>query len=239
MPPKKDTTGGEATKLLIGFEDKETKLIAAAFVSCIGPDKVSDSSVHMLRDLAHSASNNATATLLAYILHATCRQVNSSQYDYDLMSTLTGNTNGSLKKMWPPVKKKAIDAHASFATFLGSTGANITAASSDAKPAPAPRATGGRKRKAAADADIEVDAETKDEPKSAGAKSNKSDGDKSDIKTKTETKKKAPAAKGRGRSKKAKKDELSDEKVKSEDSADGSGQYTRKQKVLDWLSSTD
>jgi hypothetical protein len=60
MPPKKDTTGTDGTKLLTGFEDKvslqsttphirsvlicaqETKLLAAAFVSCIGPDKVSD-----------------------------------------------------------------------------------------------------------------------------------------------------------------------------------------------------
>jgi hypothetical protein len=41
MPPKKDTNGSESTKLLKGFEDKETKLLAAAFVSCIGPDKVS------------------------------------------------------------------------------------------------------------------------------------------------------------------------------------------------------
>jgi hypothetical protein len=40
MPPKKDApAAGEP--LLVGFTDKETKLIAAASVSSIGPDKVS------------------------------------------------------------------------------------------------------------------------------------------------------------------------------------------------------
>jgi hypothetical protein len=42
MPPKKDTAEVGAVKMLEGFEYKETKLLAAAFVSCIGPDKVSD-----------------------------------------------------------------------------------------------------------------------------------------------------------------------------------------------------
>ncbi|KAF2025728.1 hypothetical protein EK21DRAFT_75694 [Setomelanomma holmii] len=182
MPPKKDTNGSDATKLLVGFDDKETKLLAAAFMSCIGPDK----------------------------------------YDYDLMATLTGNTNGSLKKMWPPIKKKAIDAHPSFATFIGSTGSNITA------PAPKAKTAGGRKRKASTDTD------------SATADVNKSDGNKSD--SKPEPKKKAAAAKGKGRTKKAKKEE-DDEKVKSEedsaDGGDGLGQYTRKKKVLEWLKNAD
>ena len=44
MPPKKDNSGGDASQLLKGFFDKETKLIAAAFLSCIGtgPDRVSN-----------------------------------------------------------------------------------------------------------------------------------------------------------------------------------------------------
>ncbi|KAH7066771.1 hypothetical protein BKA63DRAFT_495671 [Paraphoma chrysanthemicola] len=209
MPPKKDTNGAETIRLLNGFEDKETKLLAAAFLSSIGPDK----------------------------------------FDYDLMAVLTGNTNGSLKKMWPPVKKKAIDAHPSFASFLGSTGANIMAASGDPK-TPAPpkaKATGGRKRKAADKAEIEDEADTKDvDAKPVRAKSEKSDGNKSDNNksdSKAETKKKAPAAKGKRGAKKAKKDELSEEQVKSEvdsaDGGDGLGQYTRKEKVLKWLGSTD
>jgi hypothetical protein len=41
MPPKKDVGNGDVTKLLAGFEDKEVKLLAAAFVSSIGTDKVS------------------------------------------------------------------------------------------------------------------------------------------------------------------------------------------------------
>jgi hypothetical protein len=40
MPPKKDAAAGESTALLVGFTDKETKLLAAAFVSCTAPDKV-------------------------------------------------------------------------------------------------------------------------------------------------------------------------------------------------------
>jgi hypothetical protein len=42
MPPKKDHAAAGADKLLVGFEDKETKLLAAAFVCCTGPDKVSN-----------------------------------------------------------------------------------------------------------------------------------------------------------------------------------------------------
>jgi hypothetical protein len=40
MPPKKDTAGAEANELLAGFTDKETKLLAAAYLSSTGPDKV-------------------------------------------------------------------------------------------------------------------------------------------------------------------------------------------------------
>jgi len=38
MPPKKEVVAGEA--LLSGFLDKETKLLAAAFLSSTAPDKV-------------------------------------------------------------------------------------------------------------------------------------------------------------------------------------------------------
>ena len=41
MPPKNDATNVETTNLLKGFTNKETKLLAAAFLSSIGPDKVS------------------------------------------------------------------------------------------------------------------------------------------------------------------------------------------------------
>ena len=40
MAPKKDAHDGESNALLVGFTDKETKLLAAAFVSYIGSDKV-------------------------------------------------------------------------------------------------------------------------------------------------------------------------------------------------------
>jgi len=38
MPPKKDGNGPETA--IAGFDNKETRLLAAAFVSYIGPDKV-------------------------------------------------------------------------------------------------------------------------------------------------------------------------------------------------------
>ena len=38
MPPKKEVVAGEA--LLSGFQDKETKLLAAAFLSSTAADKV-------------------------------------------------------------------------------------------------------------------------------------------------------------------------------------------------------
>ncbi|CAO2652408.1 Nn.00g006910.m01.CDS01 [Neocucurbitaria sp. VM-36] len=173
MPPK-EAAGGEAPELLVGFTEKECKLLAAAFISSIGPDK----------------------------------------YDYELMATLTKNTAGSLKKMWPPVKRKTIDAHTSFATFLGQAG--VVAANGDVKPALAPKAAAGRKRKAA-DKGLDDDNDDNKDPTSAA---NKSDGNKSD------TKKKAPAAKGKGRPKKQIKKEApaSEDEVMGisrENSADG------------------
>jgi hypothetical protein len=138
------------------------------------------------------------------------------------MATITGNTAGSLKKMWPPVKKKALEAHPSFAAFLGTDGNNIAA----------PKAAGGRKRKAAADSNVE-DAD----PKSAEEQSDGTDKTDSKTDSKVETKKKAPA-KGKGRPAKKSKKEVKDEED-SADGGDGLGQYTRRHKVEKWLNSTD
>ena len=42
MPPKKDPAAeGEAADLIKGFSQRDSKLLAAAFISSIGPDKVS------------------------------------------------------------------------------------------------------------------------------------------------------------------------------------------------------
>ncbi len=57
------------------------------------------------------------------------------------MATLTGNTAGSLKKMWPPIKKKAIEHHASFGTFLGAVMANGEAKVATPKATPKKRKT--------------------------------------------------------------------------------------------------
>jgi hypothetical protein len=40
MPPKKENPSADGNTLVVGFEDKETKLLAAAFLSSVGPDKV-------------------------------------------------------------------------------------------------------------------------------------------------------------------------------------------------------
>jgi hypothetical protein len=134
------------------------------------------------------------------------------------MSTLCNNTAGSLKKMWPPVKKKAAEAHASFAIFIGAPNVNATPKSADAnKPAAPAKAAGGRKRKGAADSDAEVDSD----PKSASA----------------EVKPNAAGGRKRAPAKKAKKEVKSEEG--SADGGDGLGQYIRKEKIKNWLSEAD
>ncbi|CAA9960896.1 hypothetical protein PTMSG1_04280 [Pyrenophora teres f. maculata] len=167
MAPKKDAPDGDSNALLVGFTDKETKLLAAAFVSCIGTDK----------------------------------------YDYDLMATLTKNTAGSLKKMWPPVKKKASENHPSFASLLGQTGTATTTAAEPRTP---------KKRKA-----VEENSKAGDGKDDAASDSDKAD---SIVKSPVAKKvKRAPAGRGKGRIKKAVKKEESDSEAnfEKEDSANG------------------
>jgi hypothetical protein len=47
MPPKKEAPSADGAKLLTGFEDKETKLLAAAFLSSLAADKVSNFKLHL------------------------------------------------------------------------------------------------------------------------------------------------------------------------------------------------
>jgi hypothetical protein len=166
------------------------------------------------------------------------------------MSALTGNTNLSLKKMWPPVKKKAIDAHPSFGTFLSlaSSGAG-TGDAATAKPAAAPKAAAGRKRKAADDvkdqaaADAEdvknqaaIDAEAiKNQAAADAAKIkgevNSDDDDVPASKSASPVKKKAPAAR-KPRAKKPKKGEVHEEDV----DAPGLGELLEREM---WLTGSD
>ncbi|RMZ70833.1 hypothetical protein GMOD_00008477 [Pyrenophora seminiperda CCB06] len=156
MAPKKNVPDSESNTLLVGFTDKETKLLAAAFVSCIGTDR----------------------------------------YDYDLMATLTKNTAGSLKKMWPPVKKKASENYASFAKHLSLAG-TTTAAESKAV-----------KKRKAAEVTPEVGREVTDEADDEGEKSD------SNVKSPAAKKsKRAPATRGKGRVKKGVKKEVSESEV--------------------------
>ena len=93
MPPKKDAAAGAA--LLTGFTDKETKLLAAAFVSTLSADKVSTC-------LSRCGTGRIPAS---YSQVSVCKRfrmphhANISQYDYDIFAAETGNTAGSLKKM--------------------------------------------------------------------------------------------------------------------------------------------
>ncbi|KAF2849195.1 hypothetical protein T440DRAFT_139631 [Plenodomus tracheiphilus IPT5] len=201
MAPKKDNAEVASASLLKGFEDRETKLIAAAFLSIIGPDK----------------------------------------FDYDLMAVLTGNTAGSLKKMWPPVKRKAIEAHAGFGKFLGQAGTTTAAASSIA----APKAAAAKKRKD--ESEDEAPEDTTEPTTATATATDKADGNKSDSKKKAPSKeKKATAAKkppGRPR-KQVKKEEVEDEAMAdpendSTDGGDGVGEYAFRQRILGWMSDTD
>ncbi|KAJ4991822.1 hypothetical protein SVAN01_02672 [Stagonosporopsis vannaccii] len=174
MPPKKKGAAPESA--IAGFDNKETRLLGAAFVSSIGPDK----------------------------------------YDYPLFAQLTGFTEGTLKKLWPPVKKKAIEQHSNFGKFISGDSAAATSTS---------KAVAGKKRKAA-DADAGI------EPAEA---------DIADSKT-TEGKAKRALTKGK-RGRKIKTEEAEDETVKDEDNSadggDGLGEFVYKKNVVDWLQSTD
>lgn len=120
------------------------------------------------------------------------------QYDYPLFAQLSGFTEGTLKKFWPPVKKKVIEKHPSFGKFI---------AGSAPAAAPTSKAAAGKKRKAA-DANGDGDLESK--ASSADAIDNKA----------PEGKSKKVTAKGK-RGKKTKTEETEDEKVKDDNSADG------------------
>jgi hypothetical protein len=122
------------------------------------------------------------------------------------MATLTGNTAGSLKKMFPPVKRKAMEAQSSFATFLGTPTATNGANGDEKKPAA--KAT-PKKRKA-----------TSEPEEDAAAKDLQPEGDKMDEKA--DSKKKAPA-KGRGRTKKVKAEDVKKEATPEDDD---NGMYT-------------
>jgi len=159
--------------------------------------------------------------------------------------------NEILHHSGPPVKKKALEIHPSFAAFLGQAG--VAAASStggDSKPAAA-KAT--KKRKAADEVPEDSEDGAKDLAPASAA--DKSEAEKSD------SKKKAPAAKKekKGPTKKcvpvkgpnapkkaAKKEPASEEEVvkdkSAEDSADGGdglGEYTSLENLETWLNNAN
>ena len=144
------------------------------------------------------------------------------------MAKLTGNTAGSLKKMWPPVKKKAMETHPSFATFLGLKNDATTTTTTTAAPGaePKPKAKGGRKRKADTNANAEEGTTTDTAADKSG-----------------DEKKGAPGKKGRAKKVKSEdvvqeeevvKDEVKDEED-SADGGDGLGEYTLSSSMEKWL----
>ncbi|KAJ8116135.1 hypothetical protein OPT61_g2384 [Boeremia exigua] len=171
MPPKKNAAAPEVG--IAGYDNKETKLLAAAFVSSIGTDK----------------------------------------YDYALFAQLSGFTEGTLKKFWPPVKKKVMEEHPNFGKFL--TGAPAAAASTA-------KATASKKRKAA---DTDADAEL--EPEASPV-------DDADKKTSEGKAKKAPAKRG-------KKVKTEEEVVKEEENSAGAeeGEFIYNPNVVAWLANAD
>jgi hypothetical protein len=52
MPPKKDTVS-EAGNLIVGFDNKECKLLAAALLSMTSPDKVSLTAFQLRRHTSY------------------------------------------------------------------------------------------------------------------------------------------------------------------------------------------
>ncbi|KAH6644670.1 hypothetical protein C7974DRAFT_371757 [Boeremia exigua] len=179
MPPKKDATTPDNS--IVGYDNKETRILAAAFVSSIGPDK----------------------------------------YDFPLFAKLTGFTEGTLKKFWPPIKRKVADEHLNFGVFLGGGSAAAAAPT---------KAVAGKKRKATnadADADAELD--------------NASSADPVDSKVSQGKAKRAPAK--NKRTKKVKTEEVEEAEVKEEDNSaaggDGLGEFVFEKNVVAWLENAD
>jgi hypothetical protein len=123
---------------------------------------------------------------------------------------------------WPPIKKKAMEAHPSFAAFLGSA----------PKATSTPKATPKKRKSGTPDAEESIKETTEVTPDEDGG---------------SPKKKKAPA-KGRGRPKKTRTEEakVEPEKAKAEpeddnsaDGGDGPSKYILNQKVIGWLTDTD
>lgn len=163
------------------------------------------------------------------------------------MASLTGNTAGSLKKMLPPLKRRAAEVHPSFGVFLG-----LAVAAPTTSPTAAKSTT--KKRKATNNVTKDVDDvdEPEAEPISAG---NKSDGNKPDSKKKkvaapkkASAKKAAPVKKPRGKKEAKKEDSGAEDNVKDKsgensadgtDGTDGPGTFITSKNVLEWLEKTD
>lgn len=155
------------------------------------------------------------------------------------MATLTNNTVGSLRKMWPPVKKKAIDAHLSFGKFLGSASAtNPTAPAADGKPAGA--ASKAKKRKTTDENPETADSDDK-KPDSAADKSDGKIASDNSTSKKAKVEKKAPAPKKpRAKTQVKKEEPASDNDAEnSADGGDGLGEYCYTDNMHRWLNSTD
>ena len=159
---------------------------------------------------------------------------------------------------WPPVKRKAIEAHPSFGAFLGSTPAA-------AKAAPAPKATPRKRKSGTPDGEETVKETTEVTPDEDGAspkkkkaparsrgrpKKTKTDEAKTDeaktdeVKTdeaKTDEVKTDEAKTDEAKADEAKADEAKaeSEEGSSADRGDGLGEYTQTQKVRDWLDNSN
>ncbi|KAL1592240.1 hypothetical protein SLS60_011317 [Paraconiothyrium brasiliense] len=150
------------------------------------------------------------------------------KYDYDLFANLTGNTTSSIKKMWPPIKRKVIEAQPSFGTFLSGTTSTSASFGDDAgetkaKAAPKAKANNGKKRKATSTEPEDDELVPEEAAEDVGKKKPAAKGRKKKAgSADAEESEKKPAAK-RGR-KKVKSEEVVDEETKEEEAADGVAQ---------------
>jgi hypothetical protein len=154
------------------------------------------------------------------------------------MAKLTGFTEGTTKKFWPPVKRKVMEEHPELAKYLIGTASTTATAATATKAA-------GKKRKAVdaeaeADADAELDPKVSDiadgngtngKPKKAPAKGKRG------KKTKTDDAETENSADG-GYGKKVK-SEGAEEAENSADGGDGMGEFVIRANVLNWLDKTD
>ncbi|KAF2995233.1 hypothetical protein E8E13_002551 [Curvularia kusanoi] len=216
MAPKKD--GIEPAITITGYDSKETRLLAAAFVSSIGHDKYDYALMSKLTGFTESTSKKFWPVVKKKVMEEHPELAKHLASNPATAAVITKNTS---KKR----KRAADEAQADADAELDPT-ANDDEASE--KPKKAPAKVTGKKRKLAADeAQADADADMELDPKVPSTDDNEI----------TDAKPKKSLAKGK-RGKKVK----VEEEAPVENSADGGdemGKFVYRKDVVDWLGGTD